>query len=141
MTAPTWGNLRQALYTRLDAQLTADVWSPKAPQNAEGEVTTPFPYVVIVQANESPFNTDGTRGSEFVVQIDGFARSTAGASSEQAIAALASQVREALERYDLTGTGVAWIDTEFDGMSLGWSDDGMTRRFIGMYRITLDEVA
>jgi len=141
MTAPTWGDLRQALYTRIDAQLTADVWSPKAPQNSEGEISTPFPYVVIVQATESPFNTSGTRGSQFVVQIDGYARSTAGQSSEQAIAALSSQVRDALEWYELTGTGVVWVDTEFETMSLGWSDDGKTRRFVSIYRVTLDEVA
>jgi hypothetical protein len=141
MTAPTWTNVRQALYTRLDAQLTNDVWSPKAPQNAQGEVTAPFPYVVIVQATESPFNTDGTVGSETIVQIDGYARSTAGQSSEQAIATLHGNVRAALERFALTITDATWIDTEFESMSLGWSDDGKTRRFVSLYRITLDGTA
>jgi len=141
MTAPTWANTRAALYTRLDAQLTADVWSPKAPQNARGEVNTPFPYVVIVQAVESPWNTDGTTGAEFVVQIDGFARSGAAQSSEQAIAELQSQVRNALERYSLTIADATWVDTELESMSLGWSDAGKTRRFISTYRISLDGTA
>jgi hypothetical protein len=141
MTAPTWTDTRQAIYTRLDAQLTADVWSPKAPQNAQGESSTPFPYVVIVQATEIPWNTSGTRGAEFVVQIDGFARSGAGQSSEQVIAALHSSVREALEYFTLSIANSTWVDTEFETMSLGWSDEGKTRRFISMYRITLDGTA
>jgi hypothetical protein len=141
MTAPTWSDLRQALYTRLDAQLTAEVWSPKAPQNSEGESSTPFPYVVIVQATESPFNTSGTRGSQFVVQIDGYTRSTAATSSENAISSLSSQVRDALEWHDLTGAGIVWVDTEFETMSLGWSEDGKTRRFVSLYRVTVDEIA
>ena len=88
MTAPTWQNLRAALYTRLDGQLAHSVYSPKAPQDADGESIGPFPYVVIVQATESPFNTDGTIGSNFVVQIDGFARGSATVSVENSIAAL-----------------------------------------------------
>jgi len=141
MTAPTWQNLRTALFTRLDNQLSAVVWSPKAPQAAESENIGPFPYVVIVQATESPFNTDGTIGSNFVVQIDGFARVSDTVSLEAGIASLHSATRTAIERYPLTVTGAVWVDTVFENMSLGWSDDGKTRRFISQYRITLDASA
>ena len=141
MTAPTWQNLRAALYTRLDGQLAHSVYSPKAPQDADGESIGPFPYVVIVQATESPFNTDGTIGSNFVVQIDGFARGSATVSVENSIAALHSATRTALERYPLTVPGAVWIDTVFEDMSLAWSDVGTTRRFISQYRITLDASA
>ena len=141
MTAPTWQNLRAALYTRLDGQLAHPVYSPKAPQDADGESIGPFPYVVIVQATESPFNTDGTIGSNFVVQIDGFARGSASVSVENSIAELHSATRAALERYPLTVTGAVWIDTVFESMSLAWSDVGTTRRFISQYRITLDASA
>ena len=139
MTAPNWGDLRQAIYTRLDDQLSVPVWSPRAPQNAEGEDNTPFPYVVIVQANEAPWNSKTFRGAQFVVQIDGYARSTATKSSEVAIADLASQVREALEWYDLTGAELSWVDTIFQSTALGWSEDGKTRRFVSLYRVTLNE--
>jgi len=141
MTAPTWQNLRAALYTRLDGQLSHSVYSPKAPQDADGESIGPFPYVVIVQATESPFNTDGTTGSNFVVQIDGFARASATESVENSIAALHSATRAALDRYPLTVSGAVWIDTVFESMSLAWSDVGTTRRFISQYRITLDASA
>jgi hypothetical protein len=141
MTAPTWQNLRAALYTRLDGQIAHPVYSPKAPQDADGESIGPFPYVVIVQATESPFNTDGTIGSNFVVQIDGFARGSATVSVENSIAALHSATRTAIERYPLTVTGAVWIDTVFEDMSLAWSDVGTTRRFISQYRITLDASA
>ena len=138
MTAPSWKNLRTALYARLDEQISASVWSPKAPQDADGAASGPFPYLVIVQATESPFNTDGTIGSNFVVQIDGYARASATVSVENSIAALHSATRTAIERYPLTVTGAVWVDTVFESMSLAWSDMGTTRRFISQYRITLD---
>lgn len=139
MTAPTYAALRTALVARLDDQLSVPVWSPKAPQNAEGESLSPFPYVVVAQAAESPWNTDNTRGGQWVVQIDGYARATASASAEDLVLALHAQVREALEWYRLTVTGGHWVDTLLDGMTLGWDDDGHTRRFVSLYRITLDE--
>ena len=97
MTAPSYKALRQALYTRLDAALSVPVWSPKAPQADDSELLGPFPLVVIVQANESPWNTKGSRGLDAVVQIDGYARTTATDSAEDLATGLAANVREALE--------------------------------------------
>lgn len=139
MASPKYSDLRQAIYDRLDAQLTASIWSPNAPRSDEGEALTPFPYVAIVQATETTFNTDGDRGAQFVVQIDGYARATASISVENAISDLHSEVRDALEYYGLTVANAAWVDTQFETMSLGWSEDGHTRRFVSLYRITLDE--
>jgi hypothetical protein len=141
MAAPTYKALRQALYTRLDAQLSVPVWSPKAPQNAQGESLSPFPYVAIVQAAESAWNTNQARGGEFVVQIDGYARATAAASAEDAILTLWASTREALEWYSLTVTGAIWVDTKLDLVNTGWDDGGDTRRFVSQWRITLDESA
>jgi len=139
MTAPTYKALRQALYTRLDAALSVPVWSPKAPQADDGELLGPFPYVVIVQANESPWNTKTTRGLDVLVQIDGYARTTATDSAEDLITGLAANVREAIERHALSVTGAAWVTTELEGTSYGWEDGGKTRRFVSLYRVILDE--
>ena len=139
MTAPTYKALRQALYTRLDAALIVPLWSPKAPQADDGELLGPFPYVVIVQANESPWNTKGSRGLDAVVQIDGYARTTATDSAENLATGLAAEVREALERHALSVTGATWVTTELEGISYGWEDGGKTRRFVSLYRVILDE--
>ena len=139
MTAPTYKALRQGLFTRLDTALSVPVWSPKAPQADEGELLGPFPYVVIVQANESPWNTKGTRGLDAVVQIDGYARTTSTDSAEDVIAALAANVREALERQALSVSGAIWQDTQLESTLYGWEDGGKTRRFVSLYRVTLDQ--
>ena len=139
MTAPSYKALRQALYTRLDAALSVPVWSPKAPQADDGELLGPFPYVVIVQANESPWNTKGSRGLDALVQIDGYARSTPTASAEDLITDLAADVREALDRHPLSVAGATWVTTEMEGTSYGWEDGGKTRRFVSQYRVILDE--
>ena len=139
MTAPRYSDLRQALYTKLDADLSVDVWSPKAPQDDDGELLAPFPYVVIVQANESPWNTKGSRGLDALVQIDAYARTTATDSAENLIAGLTSDVREALERQALTVTGAHWVTTELESIIPGWEDNGKTRRAVMLFRVILDE--
>ena len=139
MTAPTYKALRQALFTRLDAALSVAVWSPKAPQAADGELLGPFPYVVIVQANESPWNTRGTRGLDALVQIDAYARSTETNSAENVIADLTSDIREALEWYALPVTGAHWVDTRLESIMPGWEDNGKTRRAVMLFRVILDE--
>ena len=139
MTAPTYAALRQALYTKLDNDLSVPVWSPKAPQADDGELLGPFPYVVIVQANESPWNTKGTRGLEAVVQIDAYARTTANDSAENLIAGLTSDVREALEHEPLTVASAHWVDTRLESIIPGWEDNGKTRRAVMLFRVILDE--
>lgn len=139
MTAPTYKALRQALFTRLDTALSVDVWSPKAPQADDGELLGPFPYVVIVQANESPWNTKGTRGLDALVQIDAYARSTETDSAENIIGDLTAEVRESLEWYDLPVTGAHWVDTRLESIIPGWEDNGKTRRAVMLFRVILDE--
>ena len=139
MTAPTYAALRQALFTKLDADLSVPVWSPKAPQADDGELLGPFPYVVIVQANESPWNTDGARGLDAVVQIDAYARTTANDSAENLIGGLTSDVRESIERQALSVTGAHWVDTQLESIIPGWEDNGKTRRAVMLFRVTLDE--
>ena len=139
MTAPTYKALRKALYDKLDAALIADVWSPKAPQADDGELLGPFPYVVIVQANVSPWNTKSSRGLDAVVQIDAYARSTSADSAESLIAGLTSDVREALERQPLTVTGAHHVTTELESIIPGWEDNGKTRRAVLLFRVILDE--
>ena len=148
MTAPTYAALRQALFTKLDADLSVDVWSPKAPQADDGELLTPFPFVVIVQANESPWNTKSTRGLDALVQIDAYARSTATDSAENIVADLTAAIRKALEWYDLNETltwyapPVApfhWVDTRLESIIPGWEDNGKTRRAVLLFRVILDE--
>lgn len=139
MTAPRADNLRKAVFEVLDAALSCSVYWPKAPQADDGELLGPFPYVVIVQANESPWNTKTTRGTETVIQVDGYARATSGQSVEDAIFSLHSETKEALDRQALTVAGAHWVDTQFEGMSLGWEDGGKTRRCVSQYRIVLDQ--
>lgn len=139
MTAPRYNDLRQALYTKLDAALSVDVWSPKAPQDDDGELLAPFPYVVIVQANESPWNTKGSRGLDALVQIDAYARTTEDESAEDLIGGLTSAIREALEHQPLTVTSAHWVTTELEGIIPGWEDNGKTRRAVMLFRVILDE--
>lgn len=137
MTAPTYDSVRQALYARLDAVLTCDVWSPRAPQADDSELTGPFPYVVIVQVNESAWNTKGSRGLDALVQIDGYARATETDSVETVITLLAAQVREALEWYALPVAG--HVTTELESTIYGWEGDTRTRRFVSLFRVIVDE--
>lgn len=137
MTAPTYADIRQALYDRLAGVLDCDVWSPKAPQADDGELTGPFPYVVIVQANESPWNTKGSRGLDALVQIDGYARATETQSAEGAVTALSAQVRDAVEWYVLPVSG--HVTTEWESTIYGWEGDTKTRRFVSLFRVIVDE--
>ena len=139
MTAPRYDDLRPVIYARLNDQLACDVWSPKAPQADDGEALTPFPYVVIPQANEGPWNTAGTRGLNALVQIDVYARSTAVDSAENIASGLVSQVREALEWYALTVPNASWVTTEFESAIPGWEDGGKTRRMVLLFRCILDQ--
>lgn len=139
MTAPTYDDLREALYDRLSSQLSCDVWSPKAPQADDGQALTPFPYVVIVQATEAPWNTDAKRGLNAVVQIDAYGRSTTTESAEGVVAGLVSQVREALEWYALPVANASWVTTEWESTNRGWEDGGKTRRAVMLFRVVLDE--
>ena len=139
VAAPRYSNLRRALYGQLKDRLSCDVWSPKAPQADDGELLGPFPYVVIVQANESPWNTKSSRGLDALVQIDAYARSTTTASAEDVISDLASQVREALERQPLTVTDAHWVTTELESIIPGWEDGGKTRRSVLLFRVILDD--
>lgn len=140
MTAPKYKELRQALHEHLTGLVAVPVYSPKAPQPDDAGQLSAFPYLVIVQAAETAWNTKGTRGARFLVQIDGFARSTDTDSAENIILSLHAQTRAALEWHPLTVTGAHWVDTQFAGMDLAYEDQGKTRRFVSRYRVTLDQL-
>lgn len=140
MTAPKYAALREAIVAHLDGLAGfPPVYSPRAPQPDDAGDGGDFPFVVVSQATESPWNTKGTRGAQFLVQVDAYARSTAIHSAENIITALHAQTRAALEWHPLTVTGAHWVDTQFESMTLGWDDEGKTRRFVSLYRVTLDE--
>lgn len=139
MTAPSYADVRKAIYARLDAELTCDVWSPQAPQESDAQSSGAFPFVVIVQANEGPWNTKDSTGLNALVQIDAYARTTETDSAENIVLNLVASTRGALERYQLTIQNGKWIDTEFESSATGWEDGGKTRRAIMLFRVTVDE--
>lgn len=131
--------LQQGLITKLTGNaalmvLAEDVWSPKAPQADDGELTGPFPYVVIPQMNASPFDTTGSNGGDVVVQVDGYSRNSSGLE----IGELQGLVYDALHKQEITIAGAHFIDCLHQGTSFGYEDQGQTRRFVSLYRVTYD---
>lgn len=129
--------LQQAIYTKLTGNtalmaLAEAVWSPKAPQQDDGELAGPFPYIVIPQMNASPFDTKTSNGGSVVVQVDGYLRS----KSELDAHALQGRLYDALHKQPLSITGATWIDTLHEGTTYGYEDNGKTRRFVSLYRVT-----
>lgn len=133
--------LQQAIYARLTADATLSglvqaVYIPKAPQAEDGQLTAPFPYVVVPQITATPQNTDTTRGANIVVQVDAYSRS----QSDLEINRIGDALYNALHRVALAVTGATWVTTEHENSVTGWEDDGKTRRIISLYRVMLDGV-
>lgn len=135
------GALQQALYDALtgDATLMAlaqGVHIPKAPQYGESEVATPFPYVVIPQMTANPFDTKTSNGGNVLVQVDGYSRS----QSDLQINDLQGRVYDVLHKGTLSITGATFVDCLHEQTIHGYEDDGRTRRFVSLYRVTYDEI-
>lgn len=129
--------LQQALFDKLfnSAALMAlaeAIWIPKAPQADDGELTGPFPYVVIPQMNANPFDTKNSNGGDVVVQVDGYSRNP----SALEIGALQGLVYSTLHKQDLNISDAHFIDCLHEGTSFGYEDGGKTRRFVSLYRVT-----
>lgn len=132
--------LRSAIMARLAAGLPGvPIYWPRAPQPADAGSATGFPYVVVPNVNITFFGAADTIGSNAVVQVDVYARSSASASDEESVNATFGLVRAALERQPLSISGHTWVTTEFESAGYGWEDDGHTRRIISLWRVVYHE--
>ena len=134
--------LQSAVLSRLEAStalmlIAKAIWIPRAPQAADGQVESPFPYLALPQVNLSPFDTAGSLGTNAVVQVDGYSRKGGDATE---INALHDAVYGVLHRGSLVIPGVTWVTTEYEAGSFGYEDQGETRRFVALYRVTYQAV-
>ncbi len=133
--------LQQALYDALTGDTTLmalaeAVYIPKAPQADDGELSGPFPYVVIPQMTANPFDTKTSNGGNVVVQVDGYSRS----QSDLQINDLQGRVYDVLHKGTLSITGAAFTDCLHEQTINGYEDQGKTRRFVSLYRVTYDNI-
>lgn len=133
--------LQQALYDALTGDTTLmalaeAVYIPKAPQADDGELSGPFPYIVIPQMTASPFDTKTSNGGNIVVQIDGYSR----AQSDLQINDLQGRVYDVLHKGTLSIAGTTFINALHEQTINGYEDNGKTRRFISLYRVIYDDI-
>jgi len=130
--------LRQALYSRVDAQVGASVVAvyAKVPQAAQSEDNSAFPYITIGAFTASPFDTDDESGVTVLADVSVWSRDT----SVLATSDIVSAVYAALHKHDLSITGANTVDCLFNSMNELDDPDGLTTQDVLTFRITYDAI-
>ena len=128
--------IQQGTFDRLTADagvsaLVQAIHSGRAPQAADGQVNSPFPYLVISGVTAQPWDTKDTLGRNVIMQVDCYART----QSDLAFRAILDAVHMALHRQPLTVGALNWVDTQAENLIEGFEDDGKTRRAVMDFRV------
>lgn len=134
----------EAVYARLNgfAALTDQVISVgyQRSQDAEPEDETQFPYVVIDDVVQRPWDTKTANGGNQLVQVTVFARDKEFKSAITVANEVAQSVYDALHKYDLKVSGVTVVNCLFEETPGNIADpDGVTRFKPMTFRIIYDE--
>jgi hypothetical protein len=134
-------SLHRALYTRLSnatgvGSVVTAIYGRKAPQPAEPEDSSAFPYITLGPHTMRPFDTDDDDGQSVLANVHIWDRY----SSELARGALTDAVYDALHKYDLPVTGANLLDCLFTTSNSFDDPDGKTVHTIMQFRVTYTEI-
>lgn len=127
--------LIQAIYTRLTTYAPVNsavngVYT-YVPQDPESEDASAFPYITINGVSLTPDDSKTENGIIALFDIAVWSRS----KSALTWRGIASDVYDALQKYDLSVTGVNVIDCRFDASNEVQSPDGITNSHVTTIRV------
>lgn len=129
---------RLAGYTALTSQITSIGY--ERPQDVAPEAVANFPYCVIDDITQQPWDTKTSDGGNQLVQVTVYARPNATKSGVTLANEAAQAIYDALHKYDLTVSGSNVVNCLFDGSPGNLADpDGVTRYKPMTFRIMYDD--
>jgi hypothetical protein len=124
-----------AIFAALNGQIGAAVKDDPLPLPS-GQPDSGFPYVVIGDDTERPWDSDGRLGAEVTVTLHIWSRKPSYAEAK----AIARAIYTKLHRKAIPASGAQVVDClhEFSGAMR--DEDGKTRHLAVRYRLTLQEL-
>ena len=129
--------LQQAVYTRLVAQLpTVNIYDD-APGQPDGIPENNFPYIVIGDDTEVPWDTDDVLGMSLTITLHVWSRYR----GKKECKALLGNIYTALHRQaaNLSATGYTFVDCLFEFSNILDQNDGITRHGVCRYRLLMEK--
>lgn len=127
--------LQTAIYTRLNAQLSYDVYD-NAPQVSDS--STGFPYVTIGEDTVNEWDTDGFLGADCTVMVHTWSRYRGRKETKE----MQGAIYDALHRQEssLAFTGFRFVGCDFQTSQSFLDADGLTRHGVMTFRVIMEDV-
>lgn len=125
---------QQIVFTALNGNLSAPVYDDVAVL-PDGQPRSGFPYVMIGNDTNRPFDTDDTVGASATVTIHVWSKSPGFKECK----AILGEIFALLNRAALTKAGFNVVDCLWDYSDTSIDPDGETRHGVTRYRLTIQE--
>lgn len=124
-----------AIFAALNGQVGARVVDDPLPLPT-GRPDSDFPYVVIGDDTDRPWDTDDRLGAEVTVTLHIWSRKPSYAEAK----AIAAAISRKLHRKPINASGARVVDCLREFTNFARDDDGKTRHGVVRYRLTLQEI-
>lgn len=124
-----------AIFAALNGQIGAPVRDDPTPLPA-GQPDSGFPYVVIGNDTERPWDHDGRRGAAVTVTLHIWSRKPSFVEAKTIAAAIYGR----LHRKAIAASGAQVVDCLHEFSDFARDEDGKTRHGVVRYRLTLQEL-
>ena len=122
------------LYTALDTALAVNVFD-HVPQLPEGMPDDSFPYVVVSDADTTPWDTDDKRGAF----VDATLRVYSRYKGRKQVNEILDSMYAALHRATFFDAGYVYVDVLVTSSNVTELEDGQTRLGVLIVRVTIQE--
>jgi hypothetical protein len=124
-----------AIFAALNGQIGAPVKDDPTPLPA-GQPDSGFPYLVIGNDTERPWDHDGRLGADVTVTLHVWSRKPSFAEAKTIAAAIYGK----LHRKPILAVGARVVDCLHEFSDFARDDDGKTRHGVVRYRLTMQEL-
>lgn len=126
---------QQIIFAALNGNLTGCQVFDTAPFLPEAAPANAFPYVVIGDDTQAPWDTDDTLGADMTITLHFWSR----AAGMKQVKALMDEAYGLLNRGSWSLSGVRVVDCLHEFSDVMTDPDGKTRHGVQRYRLTLQE--
>ena len=132
--------IQRAIFTRLSglssvASLVNGIYAT-IPQPDDAGDAALFPYITIGNDSAAPMDTKTSDGVSVSIQIDVWSRAGNYIEAKD----IAQAIYDALQKFDLVVVGANTISCNFASSSVFDDPDGVTKRVMTLFTVTLDEI-
>ena len=126
---------RRLVFGALDGNVTGVTVYDHVPFEPEGSPDANFPFATIGDADAEPFDNDTDLGAYVYAEIHVWSRYKGRKELDEAL----DEIYAIMHRAELSETGYKIVDSLFNSSDVFLEQDGLTRRGIIRFRLTIQE--